>query len=89
MRRGVTVKYLHLFHPIMTAIRPATSMPLPMPDALRLGVEYKTEQRSVGATVKVKDFYTNEVVCQLMYTRFEPHRVPVDAPTRPRVDVTV
>ena len=89
MRRGVTVKYLHLFHPIMTAIRPATSMPLPMPDALRLGVEYKTEQRSVGATVKVKDFYTNEVVGQLMYTRFEPHRVPVDAPTRPRLDVTV
>jgi hypothetical protein len=87
MRRGVTVKYLHLFHPIMTAIRPATSMPLP--DALRLGVEYKTEQRSVGATVKVKDFHTNEVVGQLMYTRFEPHRVPVDAPTRPRVDVTV
>ena len=69
--------------------RLAMSMPLPMPDALRLGVEYKTEQRSVGATVKVKDFYTNEVVGQLMYTRFEPHRVPVDAPTRPRVDVTV
>ncbi len=89
MRRGVTVKYLHLLHPIMTAIRPAMSMPQPMPDALRLGVSYTVEQRSVGATVKVKDFHTNEVVGQLMYTRFEPHRVPVPDPKRPRVDVTV
>lgn len=60
-----------------------------MPDALRLGVTYRVEQRSVGATVKVKDFHTNEVVGQLMYTRNEPRRVPVDESPRPRVDVVV
>ncbi len=78
-----------LLNPTMTAIRPAMSKPAPMPDALRLGVTYRVEQRSVGATVKVKDFHTNEVVGQLMYTRNQPQRVPVSEPPVHRVDVTV
>jgi hypothetical protein len=60
-----------------------------MPDALRLGVSYKMQQVSSGATVKVKDFHTNEVVGELMYTRYQPQRVAVVDPTRPRVDVMV
>lgn len=71
----------------MTAIRPAMSMPSPTPDALRLGVLYKVKQVSTGATVKVKDFHTNEVVGQLMYTRYMPQRVAVLETAPRRVDV--
>ena len=78
-----------LLNPTMTAIRPAMSKPAPMPDALRLGVSYKFAQVSSGATVKVKDFHTNEVVGQLMYTRYQPQRVAVSEPPVHCVDVTV
>jgi hypothetical protein len=71
----------------MTAIRPAMSLPSPSPEALRLGVLYKVAQVSSGATVKVKDFHTNEVVGQLMYTRYAPQRVAVLEATKHRVDV--
>ena len=63
------------------------SMPLPTPEALRLGVLYKVEQVSAGATVKVKDLHKNEVVGQLMYTRYMPQRVAVLEASQHRVDV--
>ena len=85
----MTVHTSELFKPTMTAIRPAMSMPAPMPDALRLGVSYKMQQVSSTATVKVKDLQTNDVVGHLTYTRYQPQRVEVLEPPVSRVDVRV
>ena len=85
----MTVNASESLNTLMTAIRPALSLPAPMPDALRLGVSYKMEQVSSTATVKVKDLQTNDVVGHLTYTRYQPQRVEVLEPPVSRVDVRV